>query len=178
MNAKIYKVKIKIARSIILKKRLVLLLMNVTTSRRKGRHLTSSNSACADADTTGHIIWRLENRMRLHQLLFTAFALKVLPLVLLNFSLLFEFLHFLLFLHLFLLEIFLVVGSNALAGWWKHFNAHFVLAEILQVCLTFVLIVIENYTHVAFDFVDRLDGGLVESSMSRNAIEIGINLKP
>lgn len=137
--------------------------MNIAASCLKARHFFAADTTSAYTDTTRHRIWTLKDRLSLCHLLFAGLVVKLEPFVLFNFTFLLKLLHSLLLLELLLLQIFFVVGSDSLiAILWKHFNANFVLFELLDVRLSLVLICFENHTHVTV-VRDRFDGCLVKS---------------
>lgn len=136
--------------------------MNIAASCLKARHFFSANAAGADTYAASHRVGALKDRLSLRHLLFAGLVVELEPFVLFNFAFLLKLLHSLLLLELFLLQVLLVVGSDSLiAILWKHFNANFVLLELLDVRLSLVLICVENHAHVTV-VGDRFDGCLVK----------------
>lgn len=148
-----------------LKSFLIFLLVNITASRLKARHLLAADATSANTNSTRDSVRTLEDRLCLNHLLLGGFAVEIQPFVLLGFTFFLQLGHSLLLLELLLLQVLFVVGSNSLvAVLGKDFNSDFVLFQILDVSLTFVLICIEDDWDVAI-VCDGFNCSFVESEL-------------
>lgn len=143
---------------------LILLLVDVSACCLKAGHLFATDAACANADSARHGVRTLEDWLRLDQLLFAGLVVKLQPFVLFGFSLFLELLHACLLLELLLLQVLFVIRSHSFVVVLReHFDAHFVLLQLLDVWLTFVLICVEDHADISV-VGDGLNCGFVKSS--------------